>query len=229
MALETKKSICQYCNHSFTHEKTLATHKCEPKRRALARNEKHVVIGFNAFHTFFRLTQNSKTQKTYEEFAKSPLYTAFVKFGSYINNTKPIYPERFIEYVMTSGVKLDHWCRDEVYEKYLVELIKKESPETALERSMLSMQEWADENSSQWNHYFRYATNSRIIHDISSGKVSPWIILNSKGGKQFLNNLVDEELLYISAFLDAPTWLKKFQLLPADTELIRAVAKEYQL
>ena len=52
-------------------------------------------------------------------------------------------------------VKLDHWCREEMYEKYAIELIRKEGVETALERSVNTMMEWAEENEpAPWNHYF---------------------------------------------------------------------------
>ena len=49
---------------------------------------------------------------------------AFVKFGSFMVNTNPIYPERFLEFVVKSGIKLDHWCRDELYDTYIKGVIK---------------------------------------------------------------------------------------------------------
>ena len=82
----TKSYICQYCSSGFTREKTLAVHVCEQKRRALARTEKHVVLGYDTYNRFYRKTQNSKQDKTYDEFARSPYYNAFVKFGSFVNN-----------------------------------------------------------------------------------------------------------------------------------------------
>ena len=77
---------------------------------------------------------------------------------------KPLYPEKYIDYVVTSGVKLDHWCREEMYEKYAIELIRKEGVETALERSVMTMMEWADENdNATWNHYFYYVSLNRAV------------------------------------------------------------------
>ena len=85
-------------------------HVCEQKRRHLAKNEKHVRMGLQAFNRFFEITQRTTKPKTFAEFSVSPFYTAFVKFGSFVVNTSPIYPEQFIDYVVQSGVKLDHWC-----------------------------------------------------------------------------------------------------------------------
>src|SRR6056300_1236150 len=139
----SKPYICEYCNTGYTREKTLAVHMCQPKRRALQKNEKRVQLGMYAFNQFYKLSANSKKDKTYEEFCKSPYYNAFVKFGSFISNVKPLYPEKYIDYVVTSGVKLDHWCKDEMYEKYAIEFILKEDVHTALERSIKHMMEWA--------------------------------------------------------------------------------------
>ena len=106
-----------------------------------------------AFNQFYKLSAGAKKDKTYEEFCKSPYYNAFVKFGSFISNVRPLYPERYIDYVVTSGVKLDHWCKEEMYEKYATNLIKKEGVETALERSVMTMMEWSEENEpAPWNH-----------------------------------------------------------------------------
>lgn len=218
--------ICQFCKSSFVKEKTLIVHVCEQKRRALAKSEKHVVLGYDTYNRFYKKTQNAKHDKTYDEFARSPYYNAFVKFGSFISNVNPLYPDRFMDYVVMSGVKLDHWCRDEVYDQYVIDLIKKETVETALQRSISHMMLWADDNQAQWNHYFLYVSLSRACYDIKDGKVSPWIILNSANGKAMLKKFNDEQLNAINSVIDPTFWINKFKKLPADAELVKQVVKE---
>jgi len=226
MKLVSQPYTCQYCESKFSKESTLAVHVCEQKRRHLAKTERHVVLAFDTYNRFYKLTQNSKGDKTYDEFAKSPYYNAFVKFGSFVSNVNPLYPEKFIDYVVKSGVKLDHWCRDELYDKYVIDLIKKEPVEVALERSIKHMMDWAESNNSVWNHYFLYVSLSRATYDIKDGKVSPWLILNSVNGKDLLKKFNDEQLSAISNIIDPPFWINKFKKLPADTELVRQVVKE---
>lgn len=226
MNLVSQPYTCQYCSHKFTKEKTLAVHVCEQKRRALARNERHVVLGFDTYNRFYKLTQNSKADKTYDEFARSPYYNAFIKFGSFVSNVNPLYFDKFIDYVIKSGVKLDHWCRDELYDKYVVDLIKHEPVEVALERSIKHMMDWAENNKSVWHHYFLYVSPSRFMFDVKDGKISPWLILNSNNGKNLLKTLNDEQLAAISNIIDPPFWINKFKKLPADVELTRQVVKE---
>lgn len=225
----SKPYVCEYCQSGYTREKTLAVHMCEQKRRHLQRNEKRVQLGFYAFNQFYKLSAGSKKDKTYEEFCKSPYYNAFVKFGSFVNNVKPLYPEKYVNYVVTSGVKLDDWCKESLYETYAIDLIMKEGVETALERSIMTMMEWAEENNSVWHHYFNYVSLNRAVWHIKDGKISPWLILNCKSGKEMLGKFNDEQLAMIYHIMNPEHWAMRFRKLPADVELVKEVAKESNL
>jgi hypothetical protein len=204
-------------------------HVCEQKRRALQKGEKRVQLGYIAFNQFYKLSAGAKKDKTYEEFCKSQYYNAFVKFGSFVSNVKPLYPEKYINYVVTSGVKLDQWCREEMYETYAVELIKKEGVETAVERSINTMFDWAEENNSIWNHYFNYVSANQAVWHIKDGKISPWVILNCKTGKDLLGKFSDEQLSMIYNILDPKHWAVRFKRHPKDVQLVKDVAKESNL
>jgi hypothetical protein len=220
---------CIHCDKNFAKERTLMAHMCERKRRAMQRDEKRVQAGFMAFNRFWQLTQGAKKLKTYEEFCDSSYYNAFVRFGSFVNNVNPLYPDRFIDYVIKSGVKLDHWCRDELYEKYLYEIIKIEPVESAVQRSLQTMMEWGDDHKAEFAHYFNYASLSRAVHDIRNGKISPWIILNTKSGQTMISKMSDEQLDMIAPAFDVGFWLKKFKEVPADTALVKEVCSEIGL
>ena len=228
--MQDKPYICEYCGNGYTREKTLAVHMCQPKRRALQKNEKRVQLGTYAFNQFYKLSAGAKKDKTYEEFCKSPYYNAFVKFGSFISNVRPLYPERYIDYVVTSGVKLDHWCKEEMYEKYATNLMKKEGVETALERSVMTMMEWSEENEpAPWNHYFQHVSLNRAVWHIKDGKVSPWLLLNCRSGKEMLSKLNDEQLNMVYSIMDPEHWAMRFKRTPNDVQLVKDVAKESNL
>ena len=142
---------------------------------------------------------------------------------------RPLYPDKYIDYVVTSNVKLDHWCREEMYEAYAIELIRKEGVETALERSINTMVEWANKHESVYNHYFAYASTNRITWDIRDGKISPWLVLNCSSGKQALNNFNDEQLNMLRNVLDPQHWALRFKRQPKDVELVKQVAREANL
>ena len=217
---------CVHCGKSFMKDKTLVAHMCERKRRALQKDEKRVQAGFMAFNRFWQLTQNAKKAKTYDNFADSSYYNAFVKFGSFINNVNPLYPDKFVDYVIKSGVKLDHWCRDELYEKYLFDMLKTEPVESAVQRTLQTMMEWGDANNANYAHYFNYVSLNKAVHDILNGKISFWMILNSAPGKTMISNMSDEQLMMIAPVFDVPYWMKKFKQSPADVALVQEICNE---
>ena len=224
--LQDQPHKCVHCGKSFMQDRTLISHMCEQKRRALQKDEKRVQAGFMAFNRFFQLTQNQKKPKSYEDFCKTAYYNAFVKFGSFVNNVNPLYPDKFIDYVIKSGVKLDHWCKDELYEKYLFEILKVEPVESAVQRTIKTMLEWSDKSGAQWYHYFNYANFIRVVHDIQNGNISAWVLLNCKSGKIMLSNFNDEQLTLIEPALDVAYWVKHFKSKPADVALVKEICKE---
>jgi hypothetical protein len=227
--LQTSNYKCEHCGKLFAKEKTLTVHICEQKRRYLSRSERHVQAGLLTYQRFYDMTQKTKTPKTFDDFASSPYYTAFVKFGSFLVNTAPIYPERFIEFVIKSGVKLDHWCRDALYEQYISELIKIEPADGAIQRSITTMMNWGETNNTPWEHYFAYANLNRATHDIKEGLVSPWLVLNTKSGKDMLKRMNDEQLEIVGPIIDPQHWMKRFKSLPADMELVKDIIKEAKI
>ena len=226
IALVDQPYKCVHCKKSFMQERTLVSHMCERKRRALQKDEKRVQAGFMAFNRFWQLTQNAKVLKTYDNFADSSYYNAFVKFGSFVNNVSPLYPDKFIDYVIKSGVKLDFWCRDELYEKYLYDILKTEPVESAVQRTLKTMMEWGEEHNADFAHYFAYASLNKAVHDIRNGHISAWVILNSGTGQTMLRSMSDEQLEMISLALDVPYWIRKFKEIPADVVLVKEICQE---
>ena len=139
---------------------------------------------------------------------------------------RPLYPEKYVDYVVTSGVKLDQWCKEELYEKYALELILKESVETALERSVKTMMDWGEDKEARWQDYFNYASLNRATQDIKDGKISPWLILNCKTGKDMLGKFNDEQLQIVYHVMNPQHWALRFKRHVADVELVKEIVKE---
>jgi hypothetical protein len=226
IALADQPYSCVHCNKAFMKEKTLVAHMCESKRRILQKDEKRVQAGYMAYNRFYQLTQNNKIPKTYEHFCNSAYYNAFVKFGSFVNNVNPLYPDRFIDFVIKSGVKLDHWCRDELYDQYLFDVVKVEPVESAVQRTLQTMMEWGDEHSANFAHYFDYVSLNKAVHDILNGRISCWVILNSTAGKGMVGKMNDEQLAMIAPAFDIKFWQKKFKEFPADVALVKEILNE---
>ena len=214
--------ICQYCKKSFVKESSLTVHSCEPRRRRQEKDEAGVRVGFHAYLKFYELTQGSTKSKTYDNFCESPYYKAFVKFGRYCVNTRVINPARFTEWVLKQNKKLDYWCSDKLYEEYLLFYLKVETMEDALARAIEHSIKWAEEKSASSHDFLRYGNTNVIIHAITNGRVSAWVLYNSDSGQKFLSDLNEEQRNIIWPYIDADVWTKKLREDPAN----RAEAQE---
>ena len=202
---------------------------CEPKRRHLQKHEKWVQNGFLVFQRFYQIHQHGVKPKTYDDFCKSAYYNAFVKFGRFMMHINPLYPEKYIDYVILSKIKLDHWSRDDLYEAYLVDTLKAEPVEAALQRSITTMMDWAEEQNAQWADYFRLVNTNRAVAHIQQGKISPWLVLGCNAGKKMLKSLNDEQLQLVAKFITPDFWTQRIKSSPADSLFVQETAKEAKI
>lgn len=217
---------CKFCGKAFMKESTLSAHLCEIKRRHQQRDEVGVRLGFNAWIKFYELTQGSAKTKTYDDFADSPYYKAFVRFGRHLHGIRAINPESFTEWVIKNNKKLDHWTKDAFYDEYLMAYLRREHPQDALERGITEMGTWAQEHDSVVNHFFRYASANRICAMIANGRISPWIIYCCDTGTEALAKLNDEQVAMIYSWIDPEFWQRKLKDYMADAEWCRHVLRE---
>ena len=90
--------------------------------------------------------------------------------------------------------------------------------------------EWASENEpAAWNHYFKYISLNRAVWNIRDGKISPWLILNCKSGKEMLSKFNDEQLKMVYNVIEPQHWAMRFKRQPNDAQLAKDVAKESNL
>jgi len=217
---------CQYCKKSFVKESSLAVHSCEPRRRYQEKDERGVQLGFQAYIKFFELTQGSAKLKTYNDFAESPYYRAFIKFGRYCVSIRAINPARFIEWVLKQNKKIDHWTRDAIYTEYLLDYLKVEHINDALARAIEFGIDWEEKTNNPAHDCLRYGSTNALVHAVTAGRISPWVIYNSESGQKFLAELNAEQVAMIWPYIDADAWNKKFHDYPADQEYAKDILKK---
>ena len=210
-------------------ESTLIAHMCEPKRRWQQQNETGVQLGFKSYLRFYEITQGSAKLKTYEDFAASSFYLAFVKYGRHLIAIKAVNTGSFTEWLIKNNKKLDHWCKDALYLEWLHQYLKKENVQDAIERALNEMQTYTDADSilqNNFTNYFRLGSGNRIVHHISNGRISPWIVYNCDSGVKWLSGLNEEQLRIIMAWIDPEFWQKKFKDYAADAEWVKDILQK---
>ena len=218
--------VCRYCKKSFVKETTLIAHMCEPKRRYQQEKETGVQLGLKAYLRFYEISQGSAKTKNYDDFVGSPYYTAFVKFGRHLVGVRCVNTASFTDWLLKNNKKIDHWCKEALYLEWLHEYMKKEAVQDALERALKEMQDYADSEpklQNNFNNYFRLGSANRIVHHISNGRISPWIVYNCDSGVDFVGSLNEEQIEIIMPWIDPDHWQRKFKDYLADTEWVKSV------
>jgi len=207
---------CEFCKKSFAKESTIVAHMCEPKRRRLEQSDRGVQLGLQAFVQFYRTLQGSNKAKTFEDFANSPYYRAFTKFGRYCIDTRVVNPPRMIDWLLKNNKKIDQWCSDRVYTEYLISHLQTEAVGDALARAIEHGIDWAEQNAAQPQDYLRYGNTNAICYAITAGRISPWVIYNSESGQRFLSSLSSEQVAMIWTYINSDAWAKRFADCPED-------------
>ena len=227
--MTTEPYKCKYCEKAFVKESTLAVHLCEPKRRWQQEKEVGVQLGLKAYLRFYEVTQGSARLKSYADFVSSPYYNAFVKHGRYCQSIRCINFANFLDWLLRNNKKIDNWCSDKLYEEWMHDYLRKEAVQDALERALKEMQDYADDHpdlKNGFSDYFRYGNSNRVVHHITTGRISPWIVYNCASGVDFLGNLSEDQVAMVMPWINPDHWQRKFTDYLADTEWVKDILQK---
>jgi hypothetical protein len=214
---------CEFCKKTFVKESSVVSHVCEPKRRRLEQQERGVQLALQAYLKFYDSMQASAQVKTFDDFADSPYYRAFVKWGRYCVSTRVIAPSQFMTWLLKKQKKIDRWCSDQLYTEYLIDYLLLENVQDALERAIKHSMDWQEQTGHPSHDMMRYGNHNTLCHDIVSGRLSPWVIYNSESGQALLAELNSEQIAMIWPYIDSDRWQKKFADYLADQEYAKEI------
>ncbi len=201
---------CVFCERNFVRESTMLRHMCETKRRYEDRDKTGNRIGFSAWSQFMN-KQTRKKKNDYMDFAKSPYYGAFVKFGNYCVDAKVLNPSRYLDWLLKENIGLDTWNRDSNYTKFILDYIRSEDPLDAIARSIETTVVLAELDKIQTKDVLRYGNHNRICYEITKGKISPWMLYHSESGMKFIEDLDATQQKMIIDYIDPEKWAIKFK------------------
>jgi len=223
---DRRQHICKWCNKGFTTERTLVSHMCAKKKRFADKDTLGSKKGFKVFQRFYELTTISKKVKTLEDFINSPYYMEFVKFGRYLIQLDPVRSPIFIDYVINKGIKLKDWTSKVVYDAYLDELIKKESAEDALERSILAMCKWAEDEGTSFNKFFKEVSIIEAMHLITNGRISPWVLFLADTAGELFERFTEDQFEIIAPHIAPGEWKKRIDRHRDDAKFVQETLTE---
>lgn len=208
---ETGKHKCDFCGREFVRETTIEKHVCENKRRYQDKDKQANRIGFQTWLQFYNKNSNSKKKRTYDDFVKSAYYIAFVKFGNYCATVNVLNVNRYADWLLKNNISIDTWAQDSNYTKFIIDYLKTEDPLDAIARSIETTVLLAEEFKIQTKDVFRYGNKNKICYQIVKGKISPWILYQSKSGIQFIESLDVTQQKMILDYINPEQWAIKFK------------------
>ena len=223
-----KKHSCEWCKREFHDEKNLINHSCEKKRRWFKKEDPANRLGFIAWSRFYELTHSggNKKKTSNKEFINSRYYNAFVKFGRYIVDVNAIEPSKFIDYVIKNNLPIDKWTNDFVYQQYVKDLVKKETPEQAFERAIHLMQQWSDQTGEPWQEFFRKINTNIAVQWAQAGRISPWVLYTVDSALDMIDRCNLEQQDMIKQAAPVAQWKIKFMKNKDSVEWIKQMMKD---
>ena len=222
---------CGFCSKTYKREAALIKHKCQTKERMLLKDTRQMYIAVDCwkkFRQYHRMLWKA-CETPFEAFIKSREYTQFYDFSGYLMQTRPIKQEEFVMELIKQSIDIRNWSTQETRKQWVQTVLTNEHPDRGIERSLMVIQEWADENEVPWNEVFLYLPVGRAMLWIETGKISPWIIFTATTVDSLFERMTPEDFEYISSYLDANVWSTKCKLYSDDVNRIQEVFKEYKL
>lgn len=207
---------CGYCKKTFVKETSIAVHMCEPKRRRMAKDDRGVQLGFQAYVKFYEQAQGTARLKTFDDFCDSAYYKAFARFGRYCVDTHVINPGQYMSWLLKHSKKIDRWASDQLYTEYLTWYVTVEAVSDAVARAIEQSMRWQENTGHPAADMLRYGNANALCYEITAGRISAWVIYNSASGQEFLNSLSSEQIGMIWPYIDSDIWQKRFHDYPAD-------------
>lgn len=217
---------CEFCKREFARESTVAKHICEYKHRWLEKDRRGNQIGFQSWMQFYKKNTGSRKHNTYEEFIRSAYYIAFVKYGTFCVDINALNIPRFTEWLLKNQIKIDSWCSDNTYTRYLIEYLRHEDPLDAIARSIETTIEKAEKEGIRSCDYLRYGNPNSICYQITLGKISPWMLYHSDSGSRFLDTLNPDHVKIIIDYINPEQWALKFKKNPDDVNKVKELLRE---
>jgi hypothetical protein len=121
------------------------------------------------------------------------------------------------------------WCKDFVYEEYIKNMLKNESADRAVERSILHMKDWAESTGQNWQDYFRSVSTTSALQDIKMGRISPWCTFATDQGSRLIDRLDETQVHELVNYLEPKSWKVRVKRHATDASWVQDVFNQAEI
>lgn len=196
---------CYHCGKKYKREASLFKHSCKERIRKEKMETPQGILAFDLFKEYRWLTMRNKPNL--DTFIESRYYNEFLSLAEYLI-MKQISKD-YVHFLFKESIAFKNWKTVETYKKYLIYRNKNANPYKILEENVMHIDEWCSANHIHLEDFYDYCSTSLITYWITTGKLSPWIALNSDKMIKQLKNFTEEQLNLVADFINPVDWKEK--------------------
>lgn len=219
---------CPYCFKKLTTEARLAKHNCEEKKRHDFLKTMKGKSAFFCYQTW--MNSQGRTVKDMDVFKNSKYFNAFKEFVEFC--TRVGIPDRkhYIDYMVECGLMPTQWTSTEVYNDYIQYFDKSKTPLQMAAITADTIFKLSDIFECELGEVFEHMTSADIMKLVAARKLSPWLLLFTKGFMEHIRtDTTPEQRILINSVINHKFWANKFKDDPESVAAMRRIVNELKI
>ena len=219
---------CPHCCKKLTTEARLEKHKCEEKKRyEYLQTHK----GKSAFYCYKAwMNYQGRQVKDQDTYMKSKYFNSIAEFVLFCNRVGIPDRKHYIEYMADKGLMPGSWIDPDIYSDYIKHFDTSKTPKQMADITMSTIFDLAEIFECEPGEVFEHMTSSDIMKLVVARKLSPWILLFSKG---FISHLrcdtTPEQKILINTVISHKLWRERFNEDPDSVALMKKLVQEFKI
>jgi DNA-directed RNA polymerase subunit N (RpoN/RPB10) len=219
---------CNYCGKEFKTNTGFAKHMCKNKEIAEILGDLKLRIAYDLFNFWFRYNGMKKKNegKGFEEFLKSPYFSIFAEFTERVTSMFVHDSRDFLVWLSDNRIPAKKWTWDSTINRY------KKIEHTrgmGLDRTVKTLElmaHYCDKKNIPIAEFFEEISVPEAIRWIESGRLSPWLLLNTASADALFSRMKNDSINYLASILDITYWESRFKRAKDTVSEIKEVLDE---
>jgi hypothetical protein len=219
---------CPHCSKKLTTEARLEKHNCEEKKRF---DYLQTMKGKSAYYCYKAwMNYQGRKVKDQDTFLNSKYFNNFKEFVLFCNRVGIPDRKHYVEYMADKSMTPSHWTLPDVYEDYIRHFDASKTPKEMAEITVSTMFDLSEIFECQIGEVFEHMTSADIMRLVTARKLSPWILLFSKGFMTHLRtDTTAEQRILINTVISHKFWRTKFSEDPESTQMMKDIVEEFKI